>query len=430
MRQKFWLSLLIVLIVAVLAGLATWPSGPDLSIGSFYRELKIRRGLDLQGGTHLVYELKTEGLDKKDIPNAVESTLKVLERRINFLGVSEPTIQSAEYGGKKAVIVELPGISNIDEAKKTIGQTAQLQFKEQLPDSSEESAAAGGGLGAAPIGDGWKNTELTGQHLVKSGVEFDQTSSKPQITLQFNDKGKELFGEITKRNLQKPLAIFLDEQLLSAPTVQTVITEGRAIITGEFTVKEAKNLSSLLNAGALPVPISVIEERTIGPTLGQEAVEKSLLAGAIGLLLIAIFMISFYRFNGLIAIVALGIYSLISIAIFKLIPITLTLAGIAGFILSIGMAVDANILIFSRMKEELASGKGRGAAIEEGFKRAWLSIRDSNFSSLITCLILYYTTTGLVRGFAVTLAIGIIVSMFSAIFVSKTLLQLTNRFIK
>ncbi|MBM2821029.1 MAG: Protein translocase subunit SecD [Candidatus Berkelbacteria bacterium] len=217
----------------------------------------------------------------------------------------------------------------------------------------------------------------------------------------------------------------MDNEIISAPTVQTVIENGQAVITGKFDIQEAKQLAIELNAGALPVPITLIEQRTIGPTLGSESVQKSLVAGLIGLLLVALFMIIYYRVPGILAIIALLIYTLIVLALFKLIPVTLTLAGIAGFILSVGMAVDANILIFERTKEELSSGKTVGLAIEEGFRRAWPSIRDSNFSSLITCLILYYGTSGLVRGFAVTLAIGILISMFTAITVTRTFLRLS-----
>ncbi len=255
-------------------------------------------------------------------------------------------------------------------------------------------------------------------------VEFDQNTGDPQVGIQFNAEGSEVFEDVTVRNLQKPVAIKLDDLIISTPTVQTVIKDGNAVITGEFTIEEAKNLTIQLNAGALPVPIELTEQRTIGPTLGSESVKKSLTAGLIGIFLVACFMIIYYRLPGLLATIALLIYAFIVLALFKLIPITLTLAGIAGFILSIGMAVDANILIFERTKEELFLKKPISNAIDNGFKRAWASIRDSNVSSLITCLILYFGTTGIVRGFAVTLGIGILISMFTAITVSRTFLKL------
>ena len=244
------------------------------------------------------------------------------------------------------------------------------------------------------------------------------------MAIQFNNDGAKIFSALTQKNLQKPIAIELDGEIISAPTVQTQIDNGQAVITGKFTIQEAKKLALELNAGALPVPIKLIEQQNIGATLGTESVKKSLVAGLIGLLLVAVFMIVYYRLPGALAVVALFIYTLVTLALFKLIPVTLTLAGIAGFILSVGMAVDANILIFERVKEELNIGKSMGLAIEEGFKRAWSSIRDSNISSLITAGILYYGTTGVVRGFAVTLALGIFISLFTAITVTRTFLRL------
>lgn len=389
--------------VTFLAGLVDWPTGPNF----FGKEIKIHEGLDLQGGTHLVYELDASKIAKGDISTAQQSVINVIEKRINALGVSEPVIQSGKLGDKSTVIVELPGISDVNEAINLIGKTAQLKFKEQNAETGE-----------------FTDTQLTGANLKKAQVQFDQSTSEPQVSIQFDGDGSKLFAELTQKNLQKPLAIELDGQIISAPTVQSAIQNGEAIITGKFTVDEAKKLTIQLNAGALPVPISLVEERNIGATLGSQSVQKSLTAGLIGLILIALFMIVYYKFPGFLAVLALTIYAIITLALFKLIPVTLTLTGIAGFILSVGMAVDANILIFERTKEELASGKSIGLSFEEGFKRAWSSIRDSNFSSLITAGILYYGTSGVVRGFAVTLALGIIISMFTAITVSRTFLRL------
>ncbi len=414
MRRNLWILLGIIMVVTVLAGIVDWPGGPNISIGSFQRELKIHEGLDLQGGVHLVYELDTSKLEGKDKNDATTSVINVIDRRVNGLGVSEPSIQSAKVGDKPAVIVELPGVTDVNEAINLIGKTAQLKFMEYNQENADSQNPA----------DLWKDTGLTGAHLKHAEVQFDQSTGEPQVSLQFDAEGSKQFADITQRNLQKPVAIELDSEIISAPTVQTVIENGQAVITGKFSIEEAKTLAIELNAGALPVPITLVEQRNIGATLGSDSVQRSMIAGIVGLILIAIFMIIYYKVPGFLAILALGIYALVVLALFKLIPVTLTLAGIAGFILSVGMAVDANILIFERTKEELAAGKTIGLAIEEGFKRAWSSIRDSNFSSLITCLILYYGTTGLVRGFAVTLAIGILVSMFSAITVTRTFLRL------
>ena len=412
MRRNIWLSLVIIIVIVVLAGLIDWPAGPNLSIGNFYREFKIHQGLDLQGGAHLVFELDTSRIDQKDIKSAGQSVINVIDRRINALGVSEPVIQAAKISGKESVIVELPGITDVNEAINLIGKTAQLKFMEENPDNNDTS-------------NPFIETKLSGAHLKRAEVQFDQNTGEPQVGIQFNNEGTKLFSDITQRNIQKPVAIKLDEEIISAPTVQSAIDNGEAVITGKFTIDEAKKLAIELNAGALPVPIKLVEQRTIGATLGSDSIKKSLIAGLIGLLLVALFMIFYYKVPGVLATIALVFYALIVLALFKLIPITLTLAGIAGFILSVGMAVDANILIFERTKEELTAGKTIGLAIEEGFRRAWPSIRDSNFSSLLTCLILYYGTTGLVRGFAVTLALGILVSMFTAITCSRTLLRLS-----
>jgi len=415
MRKGVWITFVIIMIITVLAVLVDWPKGPNIKIGSWQKEIKVHEGLDLQGGTHLVYELDLSKTEEKSRDDATQSVINVIDRRVNALGVSEPVIQSAKVGDKRTIIVELPGISNVDEAINVIGKTAQLSFWEQNTTLSQTTNSQIGG---------WQPTDLTGAHLKKAEVQFDEQTGEPRVGIIFDSEGAKMFANITARNLQKPVAIVLDNEIISAPTVQTAIENGEAVITGQFSVSDAKKLAVELNAGALPVPIQIVEQRTVGPTLGIESVKLSIVAGLIGLLLIAIFMIAYYRFWGLLAVCALAIYTLISLALFKLIPITLTLAGVAGFILSIGMAVDANILIFERMKEELRFQKPINAAIEDGFNRAWSSIRDSNISSLLTCGILYFTTTGVVRGFALTLAIGILVSMFTAITVSRTFLRL------
>lgn len=275
-----------------------------------------------------------------------------------------------------------------------------------------------------PASDPWKNTKLSGTHLKRSTLQFHAQTNEPQVGLDFNDEGKDLFADITSRNIGKPVAIFLDGQPVSIPTVNEEIRDGKAVITGNFTMQEAKLLVRRLNAGALRVPIRLESQQSVGASLGQESLARSLKAGLLGFLVVVLFMLMYYRLPGLIAIIALSLYASVNLTLYKVIPVTLTLSGIAGFILSVGMAVDANILIFERLKEELLRGRTLGSAIDEGFRRAWLSIRDSNFTTLISCAILFYTSSSLIKGFALTLGIGVLVSMFSAITVSRTLLRL------
>ncbi|MEK9200979.1 MAG: protein translocase subunit SecD [Patescibacteria group bacterium] len=378
-----------------------------------------RFGLDLRGGTHLVYEADTSSLADSDVETAISATRQNLEQRTNLLGVSEAIVQTAKSGDTYRLIVELPGVSDVDTALATIGQTAQLEFAqvEEVPNPDPKATPS-----AILV-----PTDLTGRDLKSASVQFgggDQVSGSPSVSIEFTPEGTKKFAAITAKNVGKPLPILLDGQVITAPTVQAVITDSQAVISGDFTLEDAKRLSIQLNAGALPVPIKVIEQRTIGATLGEASITKSLQAGLIGLVAIFIFMIINYRLKGLLACVALFIYILISLSIFKLVPVTLTLAGIAGFILSIGMAVDANILIFERIKEELSWGRSLLTAIELGFKRAWTSVRDSNASSLITAGILFWFGTGAVRGFALTLIIGILVSLFTSITVTRTLLRI------
>ncbi len=272
--------------------------------------------------------------------------------------------------------------------------------------------------------DQWINTELSGKHLDRAQLVFNQNTNAPEVSLTFNEEGKRLFAEITKKNLNKPVAIFLDGQPISIPTVQNEITEGQAIISGDFTISEAKLLAQRLNAGALPVPIKLVTQQTVGPSLGSKSIQQSIFAGIIGIVAVVLFMILYYRLLGLFAALSLGMYGIIVFGLFQFIPVTLTLAGIAGFILSLGMAVDANVLIFERVKEELKKGEPLDLALTDGFKRAWPSIRDSNLSTLITTAILFWFGTSIIKGFALTLSIGVIVSMFSAIFITKTLLEI------
>ncbi|MBI4600154.1 protein translocase subunit SecD [Candidatus Uhrbacteria bacterium] len=602
-----------------------------------------RLGLDLRGGTHLVYQADLSKTPSGDISSSIEGVRDVIERRINIFGVAEPVVQTVKVGDTYRIIVELAGVKDVSQAIKMIGDTPLLEFKEQLPQGEEpkqegltpeqkkeltafnadakkratealkkaldtkadfakiakensedlETRDKGGDVGWASAGssngyllaaadklkdgevkndileygDGysvvkllgkrngqevkanhvlicytgatrcekdtskeeakkkidelksqatpqnfvelakknstepgagerggdlgwfvrgamvkafedtafalkknsisevvetefgyhiiwksderlipeyhiarmlfktkseqdyleppslWKDTGLTGKQLKRATVDFNNPSSSPQIALEFNDEGKKLFATLTQANVGKPIAIFLDSEPISVPTVQQPILDGSAVITGDFTLKEAKLLAQRLTTGALPVPITLLSQQTIGPSLGEESLQKSLAAGLFGFLLVALFMIFFYRLAGVLAIIALIIYTSLSLSVFKGMPVTLSLAGIAGFILSIGMAVDANILIFERMKEELRSGKKLESAVSEGFRRAWTSIRDSNVSSLITCVVLFSFSASLIKGFALTLAIGIVVSMFSAIVITRIFLK-------
>lgn len=392
--------------------------------------LPFRLGLDLQGGTHLVYEADLAGIEKSKYTEAMQGVRDVIERRVNLFGVAEPLIQVDTVGSHYRLIVELAGIKNINQAIAMIGETPFLDFREER--AAAETQAILDRYKSLPPEEQklftedpyFKQTELTGKYLKSSMLEFDQTTNQAQVGLEFTDEGAKLFEELTGRNVGKRLAIYLDGSPISVPTVNEAISGGRAQITGTFSQAEAKQLVQRLNAGALPVPIKLINQQTIGASLGEASLKQSLFAATIGVLAVILFMLFWYRLPGLVAVVALMIYTALVLTIFKLIPVTLTLAGIAGFVLSVGMAVDANILIFERTKEELRWGKSLGGAIDEGFKRAWTSIRDSNSSSLITCLVLFWLGTSVIKGFALTLAIGILVSMFSAIFVTRSFLRL------
>lgn len=397
-----------------------------INLPHFY-EKPFHLGLDLQGGTHLVYQADLSTIEKGEAGNAMEGLKDVIERRVNMFGVSEPVIQAEKVGDEHRLIVELAGIKDVSQAIKMIGETPLLEFKEERP--AEETAAILEKQQANPdsvaIEDPYfKSTNLGGKQLKRAEVIRNQQTPEPMVSLEFNDEGQKLFKEITERSVGKRVAIYLDNVPISAPTVKEAISDGRAVISGSFSVDEARQLSRRLNAGALPVPITLISQQSIGASLGEVSLQKSLKAGLAGLIAVTIFMIVYYRLPGVLSVIALLIYTGISLALFKMIPVTLTLAGIAGFILSIGMAVDANILIFERLKEELRGGRSLRGSIDEGFNRAWTSIRDSNVSSMITSIILIWLGTSVVKGFAITLLIGILISMFSAITVTRTFLKL------
>lgn len=394
------------------------------------REVSFRRGLDLEGGTSITLRAEVKNLPSTQRADALESAKEVIERRINFFGVSEPTIQTSQVNNDSRIIVEIPGVTDVNQAVRLIGQTAQLSFWEEGDASASGNIASQSAfpLGVAEIlGPGATQTELTGKDLKSAAVTFNPSTGAPQVQLTFTPDGGKKFGDITRRNIGKIVGIVLDDQLIQAPRVNEAILSGSAEITGEYTLEQAKAIQIQLNAGALPVPLTVLEQRAIGASLGNEAVQKSLVAGLLGFIVIVIFMISLYGRRGVIASLALIVYTLITLAVFRLIPVTMTLAGIAGFILSLGIAVDANILIFERIREEVRRGRPASIAVQVGFSRAWSSIRDSNVASLITSGVLLYFGTSTVRGFALTLAIGVIISMFSAITVTRTLLQIVEK---
>ncbi len=393
-------------------------SSPTIKIGSFVRSLDIKQGLDLQGGTEVTLAADMSGVDPLDRQDALDSAKEVIARRVDLYGVAEPSIKTLVTNDTYRILVALPGVSNPDEALDLIGQTASLDFYD-LPVATD-----------SPTYADLKPTGLTGKDLKKSAVTFNPENGKPEISLQFTPEGGKKFGEITSRNIGKPVWILLDGQELTAPIVQQAILDGNAVINGEFTVEDAKNKVIALNAGALPVPIEIIKQQNIAPTLGAESVSKSISAGLVGLGLVALFMILNYGWLGLVADIGLVIYALLTLAVYKLVPITVTLPGLAGFILSIGMAVDSNILIFERMKEELRKGNEWRRSMELGFGKAWDAIKDANIATLITTFILFnpldwtfLNSSGMVRGFALTLFLGICISLFTGIFVTRNLLR-------
>ncbi len=390
-------------------------------------------GLDLSGGTHLVYKADVSQIDSTKLKDSMDALRDVIERRVNVFGVSEPIVQVQNGGfsnaGEERLIVDLPGVTDVAKAIEMIGQTPTLDFRTENPDYGKTQDATVGKDGKVnlDVAPQFIMTDLTGRYLDKATLEFNQTTGEPTVSLQFNAEGSLLFEKITKENVGKKVAIFLDGQPISVPTVNEAISGGKAQISGNFTPTEAKLLVGRLNSGALPVPISLISTQTIGPSLGAQATTAGVKAALIGFLAIALFLIIWYRLPGMIAVIALSIYAVIMLSIFKLVPVTLTAAGIAGFIISIGIAVDANVLIFERIKEELRKGEDNiPDSIHHGFKRAWLSVRDSNISSIITAIILFWFGTSLIKGFALVFLIGVLVSMISAISITRIFLYTLN----
>ena len=428
-------------------------------------------GLDLRGGSYLVYQADVSDIPEAEVKSSMDALRDVIERRINAFGVAEPNVQTETHSlgvdtPEQRLVIELPGVTDLDKAVEMIGKTPFLEFKTERPEKERDAILAEQkklqdaiekvkkekktdkvnlkdldlkslnlDLSLIQKDPRYVSTKLTGKYLAKSNLEFSQGGIKnggslqaqPIIGLHFNKEGADLFEKMTTDNVGKTIAIYLDGIMVSNPRVNTAIAGGNAIIEGNFSIKEAKEIVGRLNSGALPIPIKLVSTNTVGPTLGQGAVDAGVRAGIIGLILVALILLLWYRLPGLIAVIALGIYAVLMLWLFKFIPVTLTSAGIAGFIISIGIAVDANILIFERMKEEIADGHSLYVAIENGFTRAWASIRDANISSIISAVILFWFGTALIKGFALTFGLGIIVSMFTAITITRSmLLAITN----
>lgn len=427
-------NLIILGLIVLLTGLGlaevlvkSAPSIQDVGPGN--NTLGMRLGLDLSGGTHLVYEADLSQIGNESAEEAMQGAIDIISRRVDAYGVTEPLIQKQ---GANRISIQLPGIRDMETAVELIGQIAQLDFRELVYDSEGNPVLDENGYyvwkPATGIDSKGNEVHLTGKYLKRNNyVALDQTTNQPMVSFEFDSEGATLFEQITTRLLEKPLGIFLDDELISSPTVKAVLSDS-GVITG-LSLDEARNLAILLNAGALPVALKgPIVREDIDPTLGADSLRKSLIAGMVGIILVILFIVLYYRVPGVLASVALIIYGTLVLAAFKLIPVTLTLSGIAAFILSIGMAVDANVLIFERMKEELRAGRPLSGAIEAGFSRAWSAIRDSNLTTLIVCVILYWMGNMLaeprVMGFALTLGIGVLLSMFTAIVVTRTFLRL------
>lgn len=435
MKKKI-ISVLLMLVLGVSVGLFVYKTEPKLNSKfetekAFLKKFPFRLGLDLSGGTHLTYNADVSRLASNQVSDSMDSLRDIIERRVNLFGVSEPLVQvqhgSFVSGAGEQLIVDLPGVTDVKKAVDMIGQTPLLEFKTERGANEPITIKPGKDgkldLGKINVDQQFVSTDLTGQYLDHATLEFDPNTREPRVLLSFDETGTKLFADITKKNIDKRVAIYLDGLAISTPVVRTEITDGQAVISGSFSPQEAKTLVSRLNSGALPVPISLQSTQTIGATLGDKALNAGVKAAVYGFLLVAVFLILWYRLPGLVASLSLCIFILIILTLFKLIPVTLTAPGIAGFIISIGIAVDANVLIFERIKEEMKAGKNIADAINAGFSRAWLAIRDSNISNFITALILFWFGTSLIKGFALTLGMGVVVSLFTAITATRVFLS-------
>jgi preprotein translocase subunit SecD len=419
MFAKRYIAVLILIAAVALAYFIYATTGSE---GRFDFKL----GLDLSGGTHLVYTADVSKVAPGETEDALAALQTVIERRVNAFGVGEPVVQTQQGGalgqGDHRLIVELPGVTDVDEAVKMIGATPLLEFKLIKPGYEASTTDALGNVNP----EAFQDTGLTGKYLVRSALEFangtNLVAGTQTVRVDFNAEGRELFAKITTDNVGKQVAIFLDGAIVSAPVVNEPITDGTAIISGSFTPDSAKELVRNLNLGALPVPITLESTQTIGATLGERALQAGVFAGIIGFIILSIFMILWYRLPGVVAVLSLVVYVIVMLSLFKLLGVVLTAAGIAAFLLSIGLAIDANVLIAERMKEELAEGKNAETAIRGGFSRAWSSIRDSNITSIISSVILFWFGTALIKGFGLVFGLGVLMSMLSAIFVSRSFL--------
>jgi preprotein translocase subunit SecD len=415
----------LLIFIAVLFGFSLWVVLPNHAIRG---RTGFTLGLDLQGGSQLIY---SANLSEKDPSmtddDALQGARQTIERRVNAYGVSEPIVQTMQNEQGSFILVQLPGVKSIDEALKLIGQVAELDFREQVVNATGNTTW----VVAKAVGSNGTEEELTGKYLNPNATpRLNPNTNKIEIAFEWNAEGAILFKQITTRNLNKPLGIFLDNELISAPTVQAVI-EAQGVIEGNFSLDEAKTLAIQLNSGALNVPLTIVERRDIGATLGADSLEKSLLAGIIGSALIILFMIIYYRVSGLVACLALIVYAALTLAVFRLIPVVLTLPGIAGFIVSVGMGVDGNVLVCERLKEELMRGSTLERAVEQSFRQSWSAIWDSNVTVFIACAVLYWLgkTFGnfTVVGFATTLFIGVALSMFTQVVVTRAFLRTVVR---
>ena len=393
---------------------------PDRFLGKIAYKL----GLDLRGGIHLVYSADVSGIKPAETNDAMAGLRDVIERRVNFFGVTEPAVQVVRSGDNNRLIVELAGVFDTNEAIRLIGETPYLEFKTERAEEERNKFIEDAKAGRLPsfIDPLFESTGLTGRFLESASLAFDQVTGAPYIVLNFDDEGAEIFAKLTKENIGKRLAIYLDNIAISQPVVQSEITGGTAQITGQFGVQEAKTLVRNLNSGALPIPITLISQQSVGAALGNNALYHGIRASIYSIIAVAIFLVAWYRLPGLVGVLALAFYIALMLFIFKVGGITITAAGIAGFILSVGMAVDANVLIFERMKEEARRGRSLEAALSEGFSRAWSSIRDGNISTVITAAILFWFGTSVVKGFALVLGIGVFATLLSTLVVTRSFL--------
>lgn len=410
LKYKLWLRLFFILLLSGFAVLIVWPGGANIKIKDkvlWDKDYNIRKGLDLAGGARLTYRAKTNELSDADAAEAMKSLSANIEKRVNAFGVTEPTIQTSQSNGEDRLIVEMPGVTKIEQAIDLIGKTAELEFKT---------------VGEAD----YVPTGLTGKDLKRADVTFDELG-KPQVSIEFQGEGIDKFAAITAANVNKPLATVLDGEPLQIATINEKIAGGKAVISGDFDLKEAQEIAIQLNAGALPLAVELVEQREVGATLGQESIQKSLFAGIIGIMVVSLFMVYYYRFQGILSTVGLGFYLLLMVAFIKIFGVTMTMGGIAGLILTIGMTMETDILVFERIREELRKGKTFESAVRLGFNNAWPSIKDSNMVSAIIAAMLYIAG-GTIRGFAVVMVIGIIIGLVTTFVGTKNFMQIAIRY--